>query len=420
MESDSDSDVPLAIPIGAEPPAPAHPRAAEAARVDLSRLSVDADGAASTGTAAAAAPAAQGAGVQRDGPVPVTVITGYLGAGKTTLVNYILTADHGLKIAVIMNEYGQEQGIESAIVEAQAPSGRTTTGAEEWVEVANGCLCCSVKNDFVMALEALLDKPGASFDYIVIETTGLANPGPVATALWTDPELEARIALDGVITVADARNLVRQLSGHGAQGGEVNEAQQQVAYADVVLLNKCDLVSGDAEVQELTAAIRAINAGVEVIPTVRSKVDLRHVLRLKSYDEATYEPRGPPAHGHGTAACPEHGAACGGCAHNPQVTTVSLATDAPLDKARFQDWLDAKLWERDGSKDDIYRMKGVLFVDGQARKGVFQAVHELYDIVEGGEWGDGEVPRTRVVVIGRNLDRARLQAGLDACARAGS
>eukprot|EP00878_Enallax_costatus_P030930 GHUV01033745.1.p1 GENE.GHUV01033745.1~~GHUV01033745.1.p1 ORF type:complete len:209 (+),score=29.59 GHUV01033745.1:656-1282(+) len=174
---------------------------------------------------------------QRQAPVPVTLITGYLGSGKTTLVRYILQERHGYRIAVILNEFGGETGLESAFIQNEQGS---RANVPQWVELANGCLCCSVKAEFVQALEGLLQtgsRHEGKFDYILVETTGLANPGPIMSELWTDEELEAAVVLDGVVTVVDGRNIGRQLAEQRA-GGAANEAQLQVALADVILLNK--------------------------------------------------------------------------------------------------------------------------------------------------------------------------------------
>ncbi|KXZ54969.1 hypothetical protein GPECTOR_3g136 [Gonium pectorale] len=215
--------------------------------------------------------------------VPVTIVTGFLGAGKTTLVRNILTANHGYRIAVILNEFGEDVGIESSFVQSQ----EGLQGADgEWVELTNGCMCCAVKSDFLQALESLLERPGLAsggraFDYILIETSGLANPGPIATALWTDSELESRVNLDGVVTVVDAVNIDRQLHEPRPRGA-VNEAQLQVAYADIVVLNKLDLVDEEALIRA-EADIRAINSGVSIVRTQRSTVELGLILNRNGY-----------------------------------------------------------------------------------------------------------------------------------------
>ncbi|PNH07726.1 COBW domain-containing protein 1 [Tetrabaena socialis] len=301
-----------------------------------------------TGTAGAAAPAT---GSAETAPVPITIVTGFLGAGKTTLVRNILTADHGYRIAVILNEFGEDIGIESSFVQS---SEGLKTQEGEWVELTNGCMCCAVKSDFLQALESLLERPGGRrFDYILIETTGLANPGPIATALWTDAELESRVSLDGVVAVVDAVNIrqvaaggprVRQL-GEQRSKGAVNEAQLQIAYADIVVLNKLDLASEEAVVRS-EADIRAINSGVTVVRTQRSAVDLGLVLNRNGYR-----------------------------------------------------------WGRGGRGGGRARRPGL-----QQVAEVVEAVYELYEIVSGPEWAAGEERVTRVVIIGRNLRTAAVRA----------
>eukprot|EP00879_Flechtneria_rotunda_P022113 GHRR01023331.1.p1 GENE.GHRR01023331.1~~GHRR01023331.1.p1 ORF type:complete len:224 (+),score=69.16 GHRR01023331.1:248-919(+) len=202
----SEDEVPLAIAVGAEPQS-----ADQACQDELDTAS--------------------------KAPVPVTLITGYLGSGKTTLVRYILQERHGYRIAVILNEYGGETGIESAFVQDEQGDHATVP---QWVELANGCLCCSVKAEFVQALEGLMAADSlhaGKFGYVLVETTGLANPGPIMSELWTDEELEAAVVLDGVVTLVDGHNITHQLA-EGRPGGTANEAQLQVALADVILLNK--------------------------------------------------------------------------------------------------------------------------------------------------------------------------------------
>ncbi|KAK9809219.1 hypothetical protein WJX72_011554 [[Myrmecia] bisecta] len=299
--SDSDSDLdlpPTAVAIGAPSPAAETSSAREGDPPEV--------------------PEAAGLSEPAHKPVPVTLITGYLGSGKSTLVNHILTAKHGYRIAVILNEFGQEVGIERAMLQDQ--EGKASS-LEEWVELANGCLCCSVKDDFVQALEALMQKRN-KFDYILVETTGLADPGPVASALWTDEEVESGVLLDAVVTVVDARNLPRQLAEERSNGA-VNEAQRQIAYADVLLLNKVDLVAGEAALAGLEHTIRHINT---------------------------------EEHGGSAAGSSSH---IRSNAHDSSVTSVSLRSSCPLDLERFKRWLDVLLWEPGDQR--IYRMKGVLF-----------------------------------------------------------
>lgn len=361
--------------------------------------------------------------------MPVTIITGYLGAGKTTLLTHLLTADHGYRIAVIMNEFGEEKGIEGALLGVDTMGGGSQSGAglEEWIEVANGCLCCSVKNDFVTALEGLLADKTRVIDYIIIETTGLANPGPVAAALWTDEELEAGVCLDSIVTVVDARNIPRQLDERstGEDGSGANEAEQQIAYADTILLNKTDLVRDEGQLCLLEDRIRGINASVGIVRTQRGVIDVGAVLGRGMY----VQPSMCDAPGGSKIGmelikgieCSTCGGTCSGGHEAPgrghdhgRVTTVSLSVPGAVRGEAFRRWLDEVLWERSEGTEgmEIFRLKGVVCVEGSGRKHVIQAVQEIYDMVEVAEWGE-EARVTRLVVIGQGLDREVLQGGLE-------
>ncbi|XP_071836351.1 zinc-regulated GTPase metalloprotein activator 1A-like isoform X2 [Apostichopus japonicus] len=208
--------------------------------------------------------------------IPVTIITGYLGAGKTTLLNYILTEQHNKKIAVILNEFGSGSAVESSMA-----MGQTGELYEEWLELRNGCLCCSVKDSGIQAIEKLMEKKGR-FDYILLETTGLADPGPIASIFWLDEELGCDIYLDGIVTVVDAKYALNQMLEEKADK-VINESVRQVALADLVLLNKVDLVDKDVLMQT-DDHIRKINTLAEVMHTVKAKVDLQKILDLHAYD----------------------------------------------------------------------------------------------------------------------------------------
>ncbi|PSC71484.1 COBW domain-containing 1-like [Micractinium conductrix] len=402
---------------------------------------------------AAAASAAAAAPPPPD-PVPITLITGYLGAGKTTLVNYVLTAKHGYRCAVLLNEIADSADIERALV--KEPEGRDAAPLAEWTELENGCICCSAKNDMVKALESLMQQR-SRFDYVLIETTGLANPGPVAAALWTDEQLESSICLDCIVTVVDARHIRHQLADARPEGG-VNEAQQQVAFADVVLLNKTDLAS-EEELGQIERQLRQINEAASVVRCQRCDIDLAAVLNTGMYSKDALHLSGTDAAGTagaagaaadaGDAACSEPGcgeAACSkhceepGCSdathhhhhhhaqnhgggggeqvaqHDSRIGTVTVhLPGAPLDLDHLRRWLDGLLWEETAEPVDLFRMKGLLHVAGSERKQVLQGVHELYDIVEGPAWAPSERRASKLVFIGRRLRRDKLAADLAAC-----
>lgn len=351
-----------------------------------------------------------------EGPVPITLVTGYLGAGKTTLINHIVCGEHGFRIAVILNEFGEELGVEKAMLQQQDSA---AFALQEVVELANGCLCCSVKNDFVQALEGMMQHR-SKFDYILIETTGLADPGPVAAALWTDAELESGVCLDGVVTVVDARHISSQLAAVRSSGA-VNEAQQQIAYADVVLLNKVDLVTSEQELLTVERRIGSLNASADVVRTKRCQVPLQQLLGRGGFAasrhtaNATHSTTAAAA----TAATDRNETAATASdhshTHDTDIRTVCLRTTEPIDLTRLKHWLDTLLWERDASKEDIYRMKGVVNAQGSAVQHVLQAVHEVFDIVQGPKWPQGPTRETRIVIIGRHLHEHALTKSFATC-----
>uniref|UniRef100_A0A8C0V1Y6 CobW/HypB/UreG nucleotide-binding domain-containing protein n=1 Tax=Cyanistes caeruleus TaxID=156563 RepID=A0A8C0V1Y6_CYACU len=208
--------------------------------------------------------------------IPVTIITGYLGAGKTTLLNYILTEQHNKRIAVILNEFGEGSALEKSLAISQGGE-----LYEEWLELRNGCLCCSVKDNGVKAIENLMQRRG-KFDYILLETTGLADPGAVASMFWVDSELGSDIYLDGIVSVVDAKHGLQHLTEEKPEG-LINEASRQVALADLIIINKTDLVS-EEELNKVRTSVRSMNGLVKILETQRSRVDLSNVLDLHAFD----------------------------------------------------------------------------------------------------------------------------------------
>jgi len=314
-------------------------------------------------------------------PLPVTILTGYLGAGKTTLLNEILTGDHGRRIAVIQNEFG-EIGIDHDLV----------VNIEENVyTMTNGCICCTVRDDMVEVLEELLER-GGGLDHIVIETTGIAEPGGVVMTFLTHPDAGEAFLLDGVVTVVDAVNLPRQLD-HGS------EARAQIAYADAILLNKTDLVDAVA-LDAVEALVGSINPTAAISRTTFARSDIYALLDIGGFDPAriTLGPSlsGRDHHHH---------------AHADAIGSISLRADAPLDFDRFERWTAGLIEERHA---DIYRMKGILNVAGSDRRLIFHAVHALSSWQYGRPW-EAERRESRLVIIGRGLDGEALERGFAGC-----
>ena len=378
-------------------------------------------------------------------PTPVTVLTGYLGAGKTTLLNRILTESHGKKYAVIVNEFG-EIGIDNDLI---------VESDEEIYEMNNGCVCCTVRGDLIRVVEGLMRRPGR-FDGIIVETTGLADPVPVAQTFFMDDDVRAKTELDAVVALVDARHLPLRLK-------DSREAEDQIAFADVVIINKTDLVSPE-ELARIEATVRAINPSARIHRAERSKVDLTKVLNQGAFNlERALEndPHfldhdhpdhvcGPDCdhdhghhhhdhghdhhdhahdHGHEHHAHDhhDHDHECGpGCTHDHHhhdhrsemapihdvtVTSISLR-GGEMNPDRFFPWIQ-KVTQTDGP--NILRLKGIISFKGDDERYVVQGVHMIVEGDHQRPWKDGEKRESRLVFIGRDLDREKLEKSFKAC-----
>ena len=353
------------------------------------------------------------------GRIPVTVLTGYLGAGKTTLLNRILSEDHGRRYAVIVNEFG-EVGIDNDLI---------VNTDEELFEMNNGCICCTVRGDLIRTLHALLRRSegGPGFDAIIVETTGLADPGPVAQTFFVDDVLQSRTVLDSIATVVDAKHILLRLS-------ESREAEEQVAFADQLVLNKMELASED-ELRAVESRLRQINPLAPIHRAQRANLPLDLILQRRGFDLqniVALEPaflapaHGEPGHVHDDA-CPidAHGspddAAHGGHQHrdaphdhehDSSIRSVSLTSRQPIDVHALSRWL-TELVASQG--EDILRAKGIIDAASDHRRFVFQSVHMLVEGDFQRPWKAGEERYSRLVFIGRHLDEDALRASFLSC-----
>lgn len=325
--------------------------------------------------------------------IPVSIITGFLGAGKTTLVNHILTGNHGKKIAIIENEFGEVGVDDGLVVETK----------EEIFEMNNGCICCTVRGDLIRILGKLMKRKD-KFDAILIETTGLADPAPVAQTFFVDDEIKEQMLLDAIITVVDCKHVGQHLDEEKPEGVE-NESVEQVAFADKILLNKTDLVS-EEEKLALIGKIRGINAYCEIIETTHSKVDVDKIMGVKAFDLGRVMEKEP-----------EFLNVDGEHQHDNSVTSVGMEVEGEVDMGKLNSWLSTLLREKGV---DIFRSKGILAISGSEDKYVFQGVHMLMGMGSSAEglgrpWKPAEKRVNKLVFIGRNLDREELNTSFKAC-----
>ena len=339
--------------------------------------------------------------------IPVTVLTGYLGAGKTTLLNRILSEPHGKKFAVIVNEFG-EIGIDNELV---------VNADEEVFEMNNGCICCTVRGDLVRIIDGLMRRKG-KFDAIIVETTGLADPAPVAQTFFMDEAVGAKTRLDAVVTVADAKWLSDRLK-------DAPEAKNQIAFADVILLNKTDLVTPE-ELRELEARIRGLNPYARLHRTERAKIDISEVLGRNAFDLdriLTIEPDFLEGEDHDHDHHHDHGDHAHGAHHHhhgnglkhyhdEDMQSVALRTDKALNPDKFFPWIQ-DLVAKDGPS--ILRCKGILAFKDDPERFVFQGVHMILDGDHQRPWRPEEVRDSRIVFIGRNLPEDKIRQGFESC-----
>ncbi|PRT56365.1 COBW domain-containing protein 1 [Wickerhamiella sorbophila] len=305
--------------------------------------------------------------------VPITIVTGYLGSGKSTLLNYLTKENHGKKIAIILNEFGDSADIERSLTVSE-----NNTEVQEWLELNNGCLCCTVKDAGVTAIETLMKRRGR-FDYILLETTGIADPAPIANMFWLDKALSSSVELDSVVTVVDAVNIAKSLETGST-------AQVQIACADIVVINKCDLVTPE-QLQTAKEAVSSVNAACKILETSFGRIDPSDLLEVKAYSKIDFDSIKPVA-----------------AKHDKDISTITIALNIKDQKhyELIESQLQHLLWEREvaGNPVEIHRAKGRLSFGGKTK--ILQAVRETYELTD----VPFEESDSKIVLIGRGFDKS--------------
>lgn len=311
--------------------------------------------------------------------IPVSILTGFLGAGKTTLVNHILREQSEYKFAVIVNEMGQV-GIDGGLIENQR---------DEVVELANGCVCCTVRKDLIQGIQKLLKRGG--FDYILIETTGIADPGPVAQTFFNIPALQKYVQLDGIITVIDAENILHQLK-------ETEVARAQIGMADTLIVNKTDLV-GEDKVNAVFKRLRELNPHAAILRSEQSRVPLKLLLDVHAFDVEKK-----------LAADPKFLDELRGDRAHADIASCAFEFERRFEVAKFEAFV-----EKLSKTEKVYRSKGFLCVQGHPNRAVFHGVNNRFHIFWDRPWKQGETRKSQLVFIGKKLDRDQIEKGLKAC-----